>query len=392
MGVLRLVPGAPAGRCEAALRASRRWLVAGPGAGAGRPGRGHRPDRQGRDPDHGPRGHGGGDPGLVLVRSRCARGGCCARRPLSGRSAPPSARPALLVSTSASSRAAPAAADYLELTKPRITLMVVLTALVGFVMGSPAGRSAFPAWPRRSLGHRPGGRRGQRAEHGPGAPHRRASCCARATGRCPPAACAPRKPWPAASRLTVAGLGLLRLAQGPLAAAGRLRDLGQLPVPLHAAQDADVALDARGRIPGRPAPGDRLGRRARRSWSRARSSCSRSCSCGRSRTSSPSPGSTARTTRAAGSPCCPVLDPGGRGHGPAGGGQQPRPAAGEPDPRGGRHGRTGVPRGGDRPGRGLHRRRGLGRGGRSLPAARALFLASVVYLPALCGLLLANRL
>jgi heme o synthase len=32
-----------------------------------------------------------------------------------------------------------ALADYIELTKPRITLMVVLTALVGFVMASPAG-------------------------------------------------------------------------------------------------------------------------------------------------------------------------------------------------------------------------------------------------------------
>ena len=31
-----------------------------------------------------------------------------------------------------------ALADYLELTKPRITLMVMLTTMVGFVMGSPA--------------------------------------------------------------------------------------------------------------------------------------------------------------------------------------------------------------------------------------------------------------
>ena len=36
-----------------------------------------------------------------------------------------------------------AAADYLELTKPRITLTVVMTALVGYVMGarSPVGLS-----------------------------------------------------------------------------------------------------------------------------------------------------------------------------------------------------------------------------------------------------------
>jgi heme o synthase len=42
--------------------------------------------------------------------------------------------PAALVRTAA-------VADYLELTKPRITVMVVLTALVGFVMGSRAGIS-----------------------------------------------------------------------------------------------------------------------------------------------------------------------------------------------------------------------------------------------------------
>jgi heme o synthase len=45
---------------------------------------------------------------------------------------------------SSSALAAPrsAAADYLELTKPRITFMVVLTALVGFVMASPGALSA----------------------------------------------------------------------------------------------------------------------------------------------------------------------------------------------------------------------------------------------------------
>jgi protoheme IX farnesyltransferase len=43
------------------------------------------------------------------------------------------------VSTSALVAPRSAAADYLELTKPRITFMVVLTALVGFVMASPGG-------------------------------------------------------------------------------------------------------------------------------------------------------------------------------------------------------------------------------------------------------------
>jgi heme o synthase len=42
-------------------------------------------------------------------------------------------------------------ADYLELTKPRITLMVVLTALVGFVMGS-SGPVSMPAMAAALLG------------------------------------------------------------------------------------------------------------------------------------------------------------------------------------------------------------------------------------------------
>lgn len=37
-----------------------------------------------------------------------------------------------------------AAADFLELTKPRITLMVVLTTLVGYVVASPAGIALAP--------------------------------------------------------------------------------------------------------------------------------------------------------------------------------------------------------------------------------------------------------
>jgi len=43
------------------------------------------------------------------------------------------------MSSPALATARTAAADYLELTKPRITLMVMITALVGFVMASPQG-------------------------------------------------------------------------------------------------------------------------------------------------------------------------------------------------------------------------------------------------------------
>jgi protoheme IX farnesyltransferase len=51
------------------------------------------------------------------------------------------------LSTSALAVRRSAAADYLELTKPRITLMVVLMAVVGFVMGSrgPVGTAALSA-------------------------------------------------------------------------------------------------------------------------------------------------------------------------------------------------------------------------------------------------------
>ena len=45
-----------------------------------------------------------------------------------------------------------AAGDYLELTKPRITLMVVLTALVGFVLAAPDGAASPGRSPPRSLG------------------------------------------------------------------------------------------------------------------------------------------------------------------------------------------------------------------------------------------------
>jgi cytochrome c oxidase assembly protein subunit 15 len=81
-------------------------------------------------------------------------------------------RPGRLVSASASvvvpRRAA--AADYLELTKPRITLTVVMTALVGFVMGS-AGAGELLAHGRRPGRHRPRRRGSQRAQHAAGAPH-----------------------------------------------------------------------------------------------------------------------------------------------------------------------------------------------------------------------------
>jgi heme o synthase len=55
------------------------------------------------------------------------------------------------VSTPALAASRSTAADYLELTKPRITLMVVLTAMVGFVMGS-SGPVSIPALSAALLG------------------------------------------------------------------------------------------------------------------------------------------------------------------------------------------------------------------------------------------------
>ncbi len=55
------------------------------------------------------------------------------------------------MSTPALAASRSAVADYLELTKPRITLMVVLTALVGFVMGSSSSPS-MPAMAAALLG------------------------------------------------------------------------------------------------------------------------------------------------------------------------------------------------------------------------------------------------
>jgi heme o synthase len=55
------------------------------------------------------------------------------------------------VSTPALAASRSAVADYLELTKPRITLMVVLTAAVGFVMGS-SGPPSMPAMAAALLG------------------------------------------------------------------------------------------------------------------------------------------------------------------------------------------------------------------------------------------------
>jgi len=63
--------------------------------------------------------------------------------------------------------------------------------------------------------------------------------------------------------LTLAGLAILRFGAGALSAMVALLTWAKLPVRVHAPQDADVAVDDRGRLPGRVATGHRVGSRAR---------------------------------------------------------------------------------------------------------------------------------
>ena len=72
------------------------------------------------------------------------------------------------------------------------------------------------------------------------------------------------------------------------------------------------ARDARRRGAGRAAAAHRLDGRAADRSTRAARRCSRSSSCGRSRTSWPSRGCTATITRRAGFPMLPVIEPDGR--------------------------------------------------------------------------------
>ena len=188
------------------------------------------------------------------------------------------------------------AADWLELTKPRITLMVVFTALVGFVTATAALALDRPA-ARGARRDRPRGRRRERPQPGDGARHRRPHAPhahASDPGRAHPSRRGQPVRCPAHPRGARAARGALRTAGRPRG----LLHLGELPVPLHAAQAPKPPRHPRRRGSGCPAARDRLGRRERQPRARAPSSCSPSSSCGRSRTSWRSPGSTATTTSA----------------------------------------------------------------------------------------------
>ena len=139
--------------------------------------------------------------------------------------------------------------------------MVVFTALVGFVTASAAS-----PWSGLLIGRArrdgPRGRRRERPQHGDGARHRRAhapNALAADPGRTHPARRGPLVRRAADAQRARAAREPVRRARG----ARGLLDLGQLPLPLHAAQAADAPLDARRRRAGRAAAGDRLGRRQR---------------------------------------------------------------------------------------------------------------------------------
>ena len=192
-----------------------------------------------------------GPPRPLRDRLRAAGGAVAAGRRPRPRAAgcPPSARPIDCPHAHELShgpaRPGPTPADWLELAKPRITAMVVFTALVGFVTASTA--SPWTARPgRRARRHRPRRRGRQRPQPGDGARHGRAH-----------AAHARRARIPSGRILPARGPGLRRRCSpppgspcsswlcGPLAGGGGPRDLGELPLRLHAPQAAHAARDAR---------------------------------------------------------------------------------------------------------------------------------------------------
>ena len=145
------------------------------------------------------------------------------------------------------------AADWLELTKPRITLIVVFTALVGFVTASPGPRLVIAARGGPG-GHRARGRRRQHAQQ----VLERATDALMNRTRNRPIPAGRIRPVEATLfglLLTAAGLALLACARRRAPGARRVRHLGELPVPLHAAQArARTSRPSSARFPGRCRP------------------------------------------------------------------------------------------------------------------------------------------
>ena len=193
--------------------------------------------------------------------------------------------------------------DFVALAKPRLNLLVVVSAVAGYVM-------AERRYPRRVAAgvhdrrHRL--RRGRRIRVQPD--HR--TRARRADAAHAPAADAG---WAArdARRLDIRnrperrGPGDPRARSQPAQRGSGVPDDGVVCRRLHAAQAALVVLDGHRRDPGSAAARSSAGPRRSTSCRRARGSSSASCFCGSCRTSWRSHGSIGRTTPGRGSRCCP---------------------------------------------------------------------------------------
>ena len=110
----------------------------------------------------------------------------------------------------------------LELTKPRMAVLVLFTVAVGGCLAGLADGHGLAAAVTRVVGNRPGGGRRQRPQSTAGTPQRRPDACAPKTGRCrgPIAAAggAGFRPGPAASAAWLPGGGCAASAAVAIAA------------------------------------------------------------------------------------------------------------------------------------------------------------------------------
>ena len=201
--------------------------------------------------------------------------------------------------------------DYIELTKPRITWLILMSTGIGYFFGLPSaahwweflrgirylsllhtilgtgliasGTAALNQWYEREADGR------MRRTSGRPLPSGRIS----ADGAL-------------AFGTALSILGFLELWLGVNLLTGSIGafTLIELSVPLHALETAHLVVhDHRGH-PRRHASADRVRGRRRHAHARGLAPWPRSCSSGNSRTSTPSPGCTKRTTRGPASGCC----------------------------------------------------------------------------------------
>ena len=186
-GAAAWLPARPRG--DAALRRARRGAARRWCSRRSRWARRHRADRQGGRTHHRPRGDRRGRPG------RCCWLRCAPARapaPAAARAAAARVRrfPAALVSASALAGRAHGGRRLPRADQAAHHAHGGAHHARRLRDGARRTRPTRCRCWRDAGRHRPRGRRRQRAQHAARAAHRRASCCARATGRCRPAACA----------------------------------------------------------------------------------------------------------------------------------------------------------------------------------------------------------